>query len=71
MAKIVSFILSDELAGKGIEGDPYRRVTQLWTFGGALVASSDPYLREKGGARESFFDPNRAPLNTHNDHKEG
>lgn len=42
MAKIVEFIYTEELIGNGTQKDPYRRIRQLWTKDGRLVAQEDP-----------------------------
>jgi hypothetical protein len=31
-----------DLRGKGVEGDPVRRITQYWTLDGELLAEVDP-----------------------------
>ena len=41
MAQVIKLIISDDLRGKGVEGDPYRRVKQLWTLDGVLIAEDD------------------------------
>lgn len=60
MAKIIQLILADEKVGRGVEGDPIRRVTQLWTLDGVLIASCDPFAKAADGESMSFFDPGRA-----------
>jgi len=35
-----------ERRGKGIEGDPIRRITQYWTMDGFLLAEVDPCIGE-------------------------
>lgn len=42
MARIVEFIECEDRRGRGIEGDPIRRVTQYWTKDGELVFELDP-----------------------------
>ena len=32
--------------GKGVEGDPIRRITQYWTMDGYLLAEVDPYNKQ-------------------------
>lgn len=44
MAELVEYIATDDLRGKGNGDDPYRRVAQLWTKDGKLVAENDPVL---------------------------
>ena len=46
MAKIVKFIETHERVGRGVEGDPVRRVYQLWTLEGELVYEKDPCKKE-------------------------
>ena len=46
MAKIVEMIETDERRGTGREGDPMRRVYQLWTKDGRLVHENDAHDRE-------------------------
>lgn len=46
MARIVELILSDELLGSGVDGDPYRRARELWTKDGQLVARDDSMGKE-------------------------
>ena len=31
------------LRGKGVDGDPIRRITQYWTLDGKLLAEVDPW----------------------------
>jgi hypothetical protein len=50
MAKIVQYIITDDLKGDGSEENRYRRVVQLFTFSGQLVAEFDPWKNS-----ESFF----------------
>jgi hypothetical protein len=35
-------ITENELRGKGTEESPYRRVIQVWTKDGTLIAEKDP-----------------------------
>lgn len=42
MAKLIQLILTEERTGKGIEDDPVRLKSQLWTPDGLLVAEEDP-----------------------------
>ncbi len=46
--RTVTLIVSDELRGKGLPGDPYRRATILSTLDGRLIASYDPCDRPNG-----------------------
>ena len=47
MAKIVELIYSNnELRGKGINGNPYRRIEQWFTKDGDLVFEKDPCLED-------------------------
>lgn len=39
-AKIVELILTHSVTGRGVDADPYRRVTELWTKDGVLVAAA-------------------------------
>ncbi len=41
MAHLATFIVTDDLRGHGTEEDPARRVLQLWTLEGHLVAEHD------------------------------
>lgn len=42
-AKLMMVIVTDmECRGKGVEGDPYRRITQYWTPDGKLLVEKDP-----------------------------
>ena len=36
-------ITENELRGDGTENNPYRRVLQVWTKDGELIAENDPY----------------------------
>lgn len=42
MAKIVELIETDELVGAGTEDNPSRRLQQLWSKDGRLIADFDP-----------------------------
>ena len=42
MAKIVEFIQTQELVGTGTEDNPHRRLHQLWSKDGHLIADYDP-----------------------------
>lgn len=43
-AKVIQVIVTElESRGDGSEGNPYRRVTQYWSFDGYLLAERDPY----------------------------
>ena len=46
MARIVKYIVTEDLRGDGSEEDLYRRVTQLFTLKGQLVAEYDPAKNE-------------------------
>ncbi len=35
-----------ECRGKGVEGDPVRRITQIWSLQGDLMAEIDPFKGE-------------------------
>ena len=49
-ARLIQVIETDlELRGKGLEGDPYRRVTQYYSPEGELLAENDPI--PKGGKK--------------------
>jgi hypothetical protein len=42
-AKLMTVIVTDmECRGKGVEGDPFRRITQYWTEEGELLVEKDP-----------------------------
>lgn len=47
MAKVIQVIEVEEKRGKGIVGDPVRRVMQYWSFDGELLAENDPTLTER------------------------
>lgn len=47
MAKIVRLILTEELRGAGTKADPFRRICQLYSLDGNLVAEVDPEIRDK------------------------
>lgn len=36
-----------EMRGKGVEGDPIRRITQIWRKDGTLLAERDHWLEEQ------------------------
>lgn len=40
-AKVIQVIVTDDLRGRGIESDPFRRVTQYFTLDGELLAEVD------------------------------
>ena len=48
-ARVVQVILTDSLEGVGEGGSPYRRVAELWTLDGRLLATWDQY--QGGGHR--------------------
>lgn len=52
MACIVELILTNDLRGSGTKEDPYRRVNQLFTRSGELVAEEDSVV--EGGNRVDF-----------------
>jgi len=42
-AKLMTVIVTDmECRGKGVDGDPCRRITQYWTPDGTLLVEKDP-----------------------------
>ncbi len=42
-AKVIQVIVTDlGVIGKGVLGDPVRRITQYWTLDGQLLAEVDP-----------------------------
>lgn len=42
-AKLMTVIVTDmEPRGKGVEGDPFRRITQYWSQDGELLVEKDP-----------------------------
>lgn len=43
MAKIVELIETEERRGRGVEGEPFRIVYQLWTKDGRLVLDYDQW----------------------------
>ena len=43
-ARVIQVIeTSLDLRGKGVDGDPIRRITQYWTLDGKLLAEVDPW----------------------------
>jgi hypothetical protein len=45
-AELIQVIRTDmEGRGKGVEGDPYRRIVQYWSTDGKLLAEVDPCQR--------------------------
>jgi len=44
--KEISIIMVTVLRGAGVEGDPYREVTQYWTLSGELIADKDSCREE-------------------------
>lgn len=53
MTKVIKLILTDDRRGLGKDGDPVRKVRQLFDLDGELVA-------EEGTEwDEGFFDPNK------------
>jgi hypothetical protein len=51
VARIIELIESERTAGAGREEDPVRRVYQLWTKDGQLVAESDPWSAKAGSGQ--------------------
>jgi hypothetical protein len=47
MARIVQLIYTREYRGDGTEADPCRRIPQLWTLDGKLVAQEDVVDRKQ------------------------
>ncbi len=44
-AEVMQIIRTDlEMRGKGIEGDPMRRIVQFWSLDGQLLAEVDPVV---------------------------
>ena len=43
MARLIQVIETSELRGKGIEGDPMRRVQQFFSIDGELLAENDSH----------------------------
>lgn len=68
MALIIKLILSESTVGRGVASDPVRRVVELWTMNGTLVASHDTWLKAADGESMSFFNSFRIPMYTDNDH---
>lgn len=63
MTRLVRLILTDDLRGKGDSTNPMRRVKQLWTPDGLLVAEADPWNGVDGFADgPSFFRPHGTEL---------
>lgn len=46
MAKIIELIIADDTRGTGKEGNPVRRITQLWSKSGELIAEKDEFNGE-------------------------
>ena len=67
MSRIVHFIESHELRGKGIEGDPIRRVPQYFTFDGMLVFEIDPCLPNVEVQRAASAAPLQRPVGQRQD----
>jgi hypothetical protein len=45
-ARVAQVILTDLVErGGAVEGDPLRRVTQIWSLDGTLLAEIDPYKK--------------------------
>ncbi len=42
MTKLVTVIYTEEVRGKGVEGDPMRAVPRLYTLDGQLICEIDP-----------------------------
>lgn len=53
-AQIVKLILTNSYAGAGTEDDPGRRVYQLHTLKGDVVAAFDSHEHEDTGVGESY-----------------
>lgn len=51
--QVVTVVITDILrAGKGTEGSPIRRVRQVWTLDGHLIAQYDPVWGAPGDIHE-------------------
>ncbi len=47
MPRVEQVIITEqELRGKGTEASPMRRIVQVWTLDGQLIAEMDPYKSE-------------------------
>lgn len=42
MARIIELIYTEQMRGSGVEGNPFRKVPQLWSTDGNLVCEDDP-----------------------------
>lgn len=42
MAKLVQVIYAEDTAGSGLEGNPHRKLSQLWLSNGELLLQVDP-----------------------------
>lgn len=47
MAKVIQVIEVDERRGRGVEGEPFRIVTQYWSLDGELLAENDPHITDR------------------------
>lgn len=45
--RIVELIITDDRRGSGLDGDPVRIVSKLFTKDGDLVAEVDPLIRDR------------------------
>ena len=50
-ARILKVIAVETVIGSGVETDPNRVITELWSLDGELIAVMDPWKRETGMAR--------------------
>lgn len=55
-AREVRVILTDSLVGLGEKDQPFRRVAELWSLDGRLLAAWDSFTRE-GTATADVFAP--------------
>lgn len=46
-AKVVQVIVTEGRAGRGVDGDPVRAVTDLWTMEGSHIARVDAWRDEE------------------------
>ncbi len=44
-AKLIQVIVTESIAGLGVEGDPVRTIKQYWSEEGELLAVNDPLVQ--------------------------
>jgi hypothetical protein len=61
LAKVVHLICVQATAGRGVEGDPVRGVTCLYTYDGTLIATFDAFADPEGWASGAMQGLLRSP----------